>query len=375
MTTTPRPEVAKKQPTARTTRIARFPLAVLAAYALVGAVLITVQIWRNMEDLRQSSATEAATSYSRAISEFRAFYSREIVPRARAAGVAVTHDYRDRKGALPLPATMSIDLAADFRAQVEGVDYNLYSDLPFPWRKDRRLDAFEREALEAIRRNPTSPFIKFEDYDGKPSIRYAVPVFMAESCVQCHNSHEGSPRKTWRAGDLRGIQQVTLAIDSAARLSFAKVAESAAFIALFVVLALFLTAFLIGRLRRALHLSEKMTDVAERRNVKLLEAKVEAERANRAKTTFLANMSHELRTPLNAIIGFTELMRKEQFGPLGSEKYKEYSREVARSGRHLLDIINDILQMSELETGNLVLEDTEVDIRRAVAACIRLVRS
>ncbi|MGA0561235.1 PAS domain-containing sensor histidine kinase [Ancylobacter sp. VNQ12] len=91
--------------------------------------------------------------------------------------------------------------------------------------------------------------------------------------------------------------------------------------------------------------------------------KTKAEDANRAKSEFLANMSHELRTPLNAIIGFSELMESGLFGPLGSDKYNEYCRDIRDSGRYLLDVINDILDMSRIEAGrvHLNLQPTKLD--------------
>ncbi len=91
--------------------------------------------------------------------------------------------------------------------------------------------------------------------------------------------------------------------------------------------------------------------------------KTRAEQANRAKSEFLANMSHELRTPLNAIIGFSELMESGLFGPLGSDKYNEYCRDIRDSGRYLLDVINDILDMSRIEAGRvrLALQPTRLD--------------
>jgi two-component system, cell cycle sensor histidine kinase PleC len=88
-------------------------------------------------------------------------------------------------------------------------------------------------------------------------------------------------------------------------------------------------------------------------NVRYVAEKVRAENANQAKSEFLANMSHELRTPLNAIIGFSELMRSGMFGPLGSERYIEYAKDIHESGGYLLGFINDILDMSRIEAGQL----------------------
>jgi signal transduction histidine kinase len=106
---------------------------------------------------------------------------------------------------------------------------------------------------------------------------------------------------------------------------------------------------------------------------RLREAKRAAEAANRSKSEFLANMSHELRTPLNAIIGFADIITKELFGKLNVAQYKEYARDIAVSGGSLLEIINDILDMSKIEAGRLELREDTLDIAAIVGACQRLI--
>ncbi len=95
--------------------------------------------------------------------------------------------------------------------------------------------------------------------------------------------------------------------------------------------------------------------------------------ANRAKSEFLANMSHELRTPLNAIIGFSEMLKQEFFGDL-NEKQAEYVKDINESGSHLLNIINDILDISKIEAGNMELDEEEVDLEEMIDGCISLVK-
>jgi two-component system cell cycle sensor histidine kinase PleC len=99
----------------------------------------------------------------------------------------------------------------------------------------------------------------------------------------------------------------------------------------------------------------------------------EAERANRTKSEFLANMSHELRSPLNAVIGFSEIMKDELFGPHGTPQYREYAGDIWSSGRHLLDLINDILDLSKIEAGRLELVEKRFDLGQSVDVCMRLV--
>ena len=106
----------------------------------------------------------------------------------------------------------------------------------------------------------------------------------------------------------------------------------------------------------------------------LRKAKNDAELTNRAKSQFLANTSHELRTPLNAIIGFSDMIREEMFGPLGNEKYAEYINDIHESGAHLLHIINDVLDVSMIETGQLALAEKRLDIADIIETSARLVR-
>lgn len=105
-------------------------------------------------------------------------------------------------------------------------------------------------------------------------------------------------------------------------------------------------------------------DLTERKRAEqlILAAKNQAEQANRAKSFFLASMSHELRTPLNAIIGFSEMVEEEIFGPIGNQRYSDYIVSIRKSGRHLLDIIEDLLDLSRIESGAFDFEPTAINL-------------
>jgi two-component system, cell cycle sensor histidine kinase PleC len=108
-------------------------------------------------------------------------------------------------------------------------------------------------------------------------------------------------------------------------------------------------------------------------NRKYIREKDRAEAANQAKSEFLANMSHELRTPLNAIIGFSELMEQGLFGPLGSSRYDEYATDINSSGKYLLGVINDILDMSKIEAGQFSIDREEIDLNPLISETVRVV--
>jgi tRNA A-37 threonylcarbamoyl transferase component Bud32 len=151
---------------------------------------------------------------SDALTEFNSLYASEVVARVREHGIDVTHDYQGKPKAIPLPATMSVELGKRIAGRGAGMQVRLYSDYPFIFRTDGGpKDDFEREALAQLRRQPDRPFYRFEDYNGRPSLRYATASRMRASCIDCHNSHPDSPKRDWKEGDVRGAFEVIFPVN------------------------------------------------------------------------------------------------------------------------------------------------------------------
>jgi len=279
-------------------------------------------------------------------------------------------------------------------------------------------------APEAQRRRRQDPLIArafaermpLEDDSQPETIRFLYPLIMASECRACH---QGTPNQT-----VNGVIDLRFPLDSL-RAPIAFITDAAFLASLGALALIFAAVFLVVRLVvvRPVHgLAAAMTRLTgadapqdrvtpprpsareletlasafntlmeqvarhrrtlERHARDLVEAKeeadaarVRADAANRAKSEFLASMSHELRTPLNAILGFSEVMRDETLGPVGSPRYRDYARDIHASGRHLRDLVNDLLDLARIEAGHMELSTEPLDLGREIRICVDLFRA
>jgi serine/threonine protein kinase len=166
--------------------------------------------------LVRTSALESVAQQSEILEAVNNLYSADVVERAKVKGVEATHDYATRKGAIPLPATLTIDLGKHLSEKSEsGVQVRLYSDYPFRSRPDGGpKDPFERDALAFYRQDQgAGPFYRFEDFQGRPALRYATAQRMQQTCVQCHNGHDDSTKKDWKEGEVAGVLEIIRPLD------------------------------------------------------------------------------------------------------------------------------------------------------------------
>ncbi len=190
---------------------------VLTLLFCLGATLTVISVWQLSDQLIQSQARQNASTSVQNLKLARTLYSDSVVGRIREQeGIVATHDYRNIAGGIPLPATYFIELGEQISASQEGVGVRLYSNYPFPWRKETggARDQFEREAIAYLEQNPEQSFSNIEVFGDRLSLRYAEADVMKPSCIACHNSHPDSPRTDWQVGDVRGIVEVIQPLDS-----------------------------------------------------------------------------------------------------------------------------------------------------------------
>ena len=185
-------------------------LALLAALSPFAGVLY-IQWLAN--ELVRHTALESVAQQADLLLHANDEYS-DIVKKVRDLGYQITHDPIPEKNKIPLsiPATFIHDIGHRLeRSPTSDIDVRLYSDYPFPWRAKEggARDTFEREALKQLEAHPEQHIHSFETKDGKKVLRYAIARVLKDSCVDCHNTRADSPKKNWKAGDVRGVLEIT----------------------------------------------------------------------------------------------------------------------------------------------------------------------
>jgi serine/threonine protein kinase len=215
-----RGEPIRARPIGRVERLRRWCRRNPVAVGLLLAVSFSSAfgLWelsRLSEHLVRSSALESAAQQSEILNEVNNLYSADVVERAKLKGVEATHDYAMREGTIPLPATLTIELGRHLSERSEsGVQVRLYSNYPFRSRADGGpKDEFERDALVELPEDPAKPYVRFEEFQGRPSLRYATAQRMQQTCVQCHNTHQDSTKKDWKVGDVAGVLEIIRPLD------------------------------------------------------------------------------------------------------------------------------------------------------------------
>jgi len=169
-------------------------------------------VWLDLRELSERNLRAQASDLNRVFEAIRGYYGRNVVARVLGSTepTKVVHNYTEHPGAIPIPATMSLELGKAISDQDANVTYRFVSDLPFRRRPPHALDAFERSALAELRANADHPILQASGSLFDRQVRIAAPVKMGQACVSCHNAHPESPRHDWKVGDVRGIQEIVI---------------------------------------------------------------------------------------------------------------------------------------------------------------------
>ena len=181
---------------------------------------LPLAVWLDLKTLAERSLDMQASNLNSVITSVRSYYSKNVVARIleHPGDTRVVHNYQEVPGAIPIPATLSLELGKVIGEQQGDISYRFVSDFPFKGRASHELDTFEKNALSALRSNADQKItdVSWRNFGGR--IRLVAPVVMSAPCVSCHNTHPDSPKRDWNVGDVRGIQEVIVAQPVAANL-------------------------------------------------------------------------------------------------------------------------------------------------------------
>src|SRR5215469_11781010 len=184
-------------------------LSLLVALLLLG---LPLAVWLDLRNLNETALLRQAANLNSVISSIRGYYASNVVARVLASPgtTQVAANYEQIPGAIPIPATLSLELGRVISEQQSNIGYRFISDYPFKNRAPHTLDRFELGALAALRQDPNQVLTESSGSLLSGEVRLISPIIMSAPCVGCHNSHPDSPKRDWKVGDVRGIQEVTV---------------------------------------------------------------------------------------------------------------------------------------------------------------------
>jgi adenylate cyclase len=177
-------------------------------------------VWLDLTNLAEGALRRQANDLNSVVSSVRSYYASNVVGRilAHPGDTKVVHNYETIPGAIPIPATLSLELGKVISEQQQNITYRFVSDFPFKNRAPHPLDEFEKNALQSLRTDPDQKIVDTATSLFSDRVRLVAPVLMGTACVSCHNSHPESPKRDWKVGDVRGIQEVSITQPIAANL-------------------------------------------------------------------------------------------------------------------------------------------------------------
>ncbi len=387
----------------------------LVLTVLFGLCLIVIyfHISHLKSQMVTAMAFRGADIYTRALNEMRIWYTIEVVHRLHDQGIQASAEYQNHQGEIPLPATLSRDLGRRLVAGRPGERLRLLSPYPFlqSGTSGGLIDVFQQEAWEFFTQHPDEPFYRFEQVDGRESLRFARADRMQGECVECHNGHPDSPKRDWQIGQVGGMLEVIYPVDSLETVMGMNWQETYGLMGMLVFLwmgGFGLVVLKLGRVASELedevrertgalqeankqleseiherHLAEDtlrqakdnlekrvqertgklaasnaelIREVAERKraeddirklNSQLVQRTAQLEASNKELEAFSYSVSHDLRAPLRGIDGFSQAVLEDYDEKL-DESGRSYLRRVRTASQRMSQLIDAMLNLARL---------------------------
>jgi signal transduction histidine kinase len=391
----------------------RHTLLVLTVLFGLCLIVIYVHVSHLKTQMVTAMAFRGSDIYVRTLTEIRMWYTVEVVQRLHDQGIEASAAYRERPGEIPLPATLSRDLGSRLVGGRPGERLRLLSPYPFPQGENSGglSDTFQQEAWEFFLQHPDEPFYRFEQIDGRESLRYAKADRMQGECVECHNRHPDSPKHDWKIGQVGGMLEVVYPVDSLETVMGINWQETYGLMGMLVFLwmgGFGLVVLKLGRvaseleeqvrertgalqdantqleteiqerqwaeetLRYAKETLEKrvqertgklaasnaelIREVSERKraeddirklNSQLVQRSAQLEASNKELEAFSYSVSHDLRAPLRGIDGFSQAVLEDYDEKL-DESGRSYLRRVRAASQRMSQLIDAMLNLARL---------------------------
>ena len=278
-------------------RLLRNGIGKIIVLVVIIALIVSLRGFYNISAYSsENSAKNEAARISDVISTFRTLYTSEVIAKLEDKGIEITHDYKDKVNAIPLPATLSMHIGESLMEGKEKHSVTLYSPYPFPHRtaKAGLNDDFKKEAWDYLQKNPTKNFTRFEIIDGEKFLRYASADVMRISCVNCHNTHPNTPKVGWKVGDVRGVLEVRKIVPTLSSNMDAEFYASTVYIIIPFLIILVVLIYLVWRFKNISNkFKEQKREIEESRKA-LGESISELNKIGYA-------FSHDLKTPIHGI--------------------------------------------------------------------------